>query len=41
MRKNSDPEKVLKFEAEGCEFAKVLRSIEQFVETGKGQNTFW
>ena len=30
--------KKLKFEAEGREFAKVLRSLEQFVRTVKGQN---
>ena len=43
MRKNcsSDREKVLKFEAEGREFAKILRSLEQFVRTVKGQNNFW
>ena len=34
-------EKLLKFEAEGQEFAKVLRSLEQFVQTVKGQNNFW
>ena len=35
MRKNcsSDQEKILKFEAEGREFAKCLRSLEQFVQT--------
>ena len=43
MRKNCsfDREKVLKFEAEGREFAKVLRSLEQFVQTVKGQNNYW
>ena len=43
MRKNcsSDPEKNLKFEAEGREFAKILRSPEQFIQTVKGQNNFW
>ena len=43
MRKNcsSDREKLLKFEAEGREFAKILRSLEQFVRTVKGQNNFW
>ena len=43
MRKNcsSDREKLLKFEAEGREFAKILRSLEQFVQTVKGQNNFW
>ena len=43
MRENcsSDREKLLKFEAEGREFAKNLRSLEQFVGTVKGQNNFW
>ena len=43
VRKNcsSDREKILKFEAEGREFAKFLRSLEQFVQTVKGQNNFW
>ena len=43
MRKNcsSDREKLLKFEAEGREFAKKLRSPEQFIRTVKGQNNFW
>ena len=43
MRKNcsSDQEKLLKFEAAGQEFAKFLRSLEQFIQTGKGQNNFW
>ena len=36
-----DPEKLLKFEAEGREFAKILRSLEQFVQTVKGHNNFW
>ena len=42
MRKNcsSDLGKILKFEAEGQEFAKILRSLEQFVQTVKGQNNF-
>ena len=31
----------LKFEAEGQEFAKILRSLEQFVPIVKGQNNFW
>ena len=30
---SSDQEKLLKFEAEGREFAKFLRSLEQFVWT--------
>ena len=38
---SSDREKVLKFEAEGREFAKFLRSLEQFIQTVKGQNNFW
>ena len=38
---NSDREKLLKFEAEGLEFAKFLRSLEQFIQTVKGQNNFW
>ena len=43
VRKNcsSDREKHLKFEAEGREFAKILRSLEQFIQTVKGQNNFW
>ena len=43
MRKNcsSDREKLLKFEAKGREFAKNLRSLEQFIQTVKGQNNFW
>ena len=41
MRKNcsSDGEKLLKFEAEGREFANFLRSLEQFFLTA-GQNNF-
>ena len=41
MRKNcsSDREKNLKFETEGQEFAKFLRSLEHFFLT-VGQNTF-
>ena len=38
---SSDREKVLKFKAEGQEFAKFLRSLEQFIQTVKGQNNFW
>jgi len=38
---SSDCEKLLKFEAEGREFAKCLRSLEQFIQTVKGQNNFW
>ena len=42
VRKNwsSDREKLLKFEAEGREFAKLLRSLEQFIQTVKGQKNF-
>ena len=32
---------ILKFEAESWEFAKCLRSLEQFNQTVKGQNNFW
>ena len=43
VRKNcsSDWEKLLKFEAESQEFSKFLRSLEQFIQTVKGQNNFW
>ena len=37
---SSDREQLLKFEAEGREFAKLLRSLEQFFQTVKGQNNF-
>ena len=42
VRKNcsSDREKLLKFEAESQEFSKILRSLEQFIQTVKGQNNF-
>ena len=33
--------KKLKFEAEGREFAKILRSLEQFVHTVEGQDNIW
>ena len=33
--------KLLKFVAEGQEFAKFLRSLKQFVRKMKGQNNFW
>ena len=41
MRKNCsiDREKLLKFK--GREFAKILRSQEQFIQKVKGQNNFW
>ena len=43
VRKNcsSDQEKLLKFETEGQEFAKFLRSVEQFIQRVKVQNNFW
>ena len=43
MRKNCSigREKLLKFEAEGREFAKCLSSLGQFTQTVKGQNNFW
>ena len=44
MRKNcsrSNREKLLKFKNEGREFAKFMRSQEQFIQTLKGQNNFW
>ena len=31
----------MKFEAEGREFAKMLRSLKQFIQTVKGQNNVW
>ena len=39
VRKNgsSDWEKLLKCDAEGKEFAKLLRSLKQFIKTVKGQ----
>ena len=40
-KKSRDREKLLKFEAEGREFAKILISLEQFIQTVKGQNNFW
>ena len=43
MRKknSSDREKLLRFEAEGREFAKILRSLGQFIQTVNGHNNFW
>ena len=43
MKKNSssDQEKLLKLEAESREFSKFLQSLEQFIQTVKGQNNFW
>ena len=42
MRRNcsSDQEKLLKFEAQGQEFTKILRSLEKFIQKVKGQNIF-
>ena len=40
-KNSSDREKLLKFEAERREFSKFLRSLEQFIQTVKGQNNFW
>ena len=37
---SSDLEKLFKFEAEEREFAKLLKSLEQFIQTIKGQNNF-
>ena len=33
--------KIWKFEAEGQDFAKFLRSLEQIIQTVKCQNNFW
>ena len=39
---SSDWEKLeKKFKAEGREFGIFLRSLEQFIQTVKGQNNFW
>ena len=38
---SDDQEKLLKFKAEGQEFAKLLRPLEQFIQTVKGKNNFW
>ena len=42
MRKicSNDQEKLLKFETEGREFEKKMRSLEQFNQALKGQNNF-
>ena len=41
VKKNcsSDQENLLKFETEVREFAKFLRSLEQFIQTVNGQNS--
>ena len=36
-----DREKLLKFDAEGREFSKKFRSLEQFIQTVRGQNNSW
>ena len=41
FKTEKDREKLLKLEAEGREFAKFLRSLEQFIPKVKGQNNFW
>ena len=43
VRKNcsSDREFFLKFEAGGQEFANILRSLKQFIQTVKDENNFW
>ena len=38
---SSDREKLLKFKAEDREYANILRSLEQFIQTVKAQNNFW
>ena len=37
---SSDREKLLKFKVEGLEFSKIQRSLEQFIQTVKGQSIF-
>ena len=38
---SSDREKLLKFKAKGRALEIFLRSLEQFIQTVKGQNNFW
>ena len=38
---SSDRENLLKFKTKGREFAIFLRSVEQFIQTVKGQSNFW
>ena len=38
---SGDREMFLKFEAEVREFAKILRSLGQSIQTVKGHNSFW
>ena len=37
---SNDREKLLKLEAKGQEFAKILRSLEEFIQTVKDLNIF-
>ena len=37
----SDRGKILKFEAEGREFAKFVTLLLEFIQTVKTQNNFW
>ena len=41
MKVSDEREKLLKFEVEDQEFSKFLISLEQFIQTVKGQNNFW
>ena len=42
MRKNCSSDREKTFEIQGGrEFGKFLRSLEKFIQTGKGQNNFW
>ena len=38
---SSYQEKLLKFKAEGRDFAKFMGSLEQFIQTVKGQKNVW
>jgi len=38
---SNDREIFLKFKADGREFAKTVRSLEQFIQTVKDQNNVW
>ena len=41
VRKKCSSDREKKFEIRDREFAKILRSLEQFIQTVKGQNNFW
>ena len=41
VRKNCPREREKRIEAEGWEFAKILRSLQQFIQTMNGQYNFW